>query len=159
VYTYTAYRIGGGADAEDVTSEVFEHALRYRDSYDPSKGEPIAWLLGIARRCLASRTTRPFNATLENRDIEAPGDLEGETIERVTIARTLRRLTQRDRELIALRYAADLSARQIGELMDMSTNAVEVALHRALQRLRTELEPDEISPRTPHLLPDPKKSL
>ena len=49
VYAYVAYRLGDGPDAEDVTSEVFERALRYRESYDRSKGEPIAWLLGIAQ--------------------------------------------------------------------------------------------------------------
>src|SRR5258706_13758594 len=51
VYAYVAYRLGDGPEAEDVTSEVFERALRYRASYDRSKGEPIGWLLGIARRC------------------------------------------------------------------------------------------------------------
>ena len=38
VYAYVAYRIGDGPDAEDVTSEVFERALRYRESYDPTRG-------------------------------------------------------------------------------------------------------------------------
>ena len=52
VYAYVAYRIGDGADAEDVTSETFERAVRYKSSYDRSKGEPISWLLGIARRCI-----------------------------------------------------------------------------------------------------------
>src|SRR3954454_11058268 len=46
VYAYVAYRIGDGADAEDVTSEVFERATRYRATYQPSKGDPVAWLLG-----------------------------------------------------------------------------------------------------------------
>ena len=46
VYAYVAYRIGDGADAEDVTSDTFERALRYRKSFDPSRGEPISWLLG-----------------------------------------------------------------------------------------------------------------
>ena len=50
VYAYVAYRIGDGAEAEDITSEAFERALRYRDSYDPRRGEPVAWLIGIARR-------------------------------------------------------------------------------------------------------------
>ena len=52
VYAYVAYRIGDGPDAEDVTSETVERALRYRRSYDSSKGKPIAWVLGIARRCI-----------------------------------------------------------------------------------------------------------
>src|SRR5581483_2560176 len=54
VYAYAAYRLGDGPDAEEVTSEVFERAVRYRDSYDRSKGEPVAWLLGIASRCASS---------------------------------------------------------------------------------------------------------
>jgi RNA polymerase sigma-70 factor (ECF subfamily) len=48
-------------------------------------------------------------------------------------------LDPRDRELIALRYGADLSARQIAELLELKTNAVEVALHRALRKLREQL--------------------
>ena len=52
VYAYVAYRIGDGPDAEDVTSEVFVRALRYRDSYDAAKGQPITWLTGIARTVL-----------------------------------------------------------------------------------------------------------
>jgi RNA polymerase sigma factor (sigma-70 family) len=59
------------------------------------------------------------------------------------------RLEARDRELIALRYGADLTARQIAGLLDLKTNAVEVALHRALGRLRTSLEGSgETEPRT-----------
>jgi hypothetical protein len=38
VYAYVAYRIGAGPDAEDVTIETFERALRYRSSYDAKKG-------------------------------------------------------------------------------------------------------------------------
>ena len=32
VYSYAAYRLGDGADAEDATSETLERALRYRQS-------------------------------------------------------------------------------------------------------------------------------
>jgi RNA polymerase sigma-70 factor (ECF subfamily) len=49
-------------------------------------------------------------------------------------------LDERDRELIALRYGADLSAAQIGELLGVRANTVEVALHRARNRLATKLE-------------------
>lgn len=39
-----------------------------------------------------------------------------------------------------MRYGADLTAGQIGRLLGLRTNAVEVALHRARQRLRALLE-------------------
>jgi RNA polymerase sigma-70 factor (ECF subfamily) len=145
VYAYVAYRIGDGPDAEDVTSDVFERALRYRSSYNPSKGAPIAWLIGIARRAIDdSLAARPLFLDGDAPELEAPGDLEEDAVRRLTLAAAAARLEPRDRELIALRYGADLTARQIGKLLDTRTNAIEVALHRALSRLRAELgEPAE----------------
>jgi RNA polymerase sigma factor (sigma-70 family) len=136
VYAYAAYRLGDGPDAEDATSDAFERALRYRSSFDPRKGTPAAWLIGIARRSvddiLAARTAllvEPPERAVEDRDSAL----------RIDVARAVERLDRRDRELIALRYGADLTARQIAALLELKTNAVEVALHRALARLRNEL--------------------
>jgi RNA polymerase sigma-70 factor (ECF subfamily) len=142
VYSYVAYRLGDGPDAEDVTSTVFERALRYRSSFNEDKGGPVPWLLGIARRCVdEALVTR--DAPVEEQEQAAPGDLEDETVTRVRLISALARLEERDRELVALRYGADLSAREIGRLLDMETNAVDVALHRARARLRKLLSSDE----------------
>ena len=135
VYAYVAYRVGDGPDAEDLTSETFERAIRYRKSYDPKKGEPVAWLLGIAKRCIDGRGPM-LELARETADEPVPSDLEEDTIRRMTVARAVDVLDERDRELIALRYGADLTARQIAELLGARTNAIEVALHRALGRLR-----------------------
>jgi RNA polymerase sigma-70 factor (ECF subfamily) len=142
VYAYVAYRIGDGPEAEDVTSDAFERALRYRASYDPKRGEPVQWLIGIARRCIESERLRP-QPLPEAEDAPDPLDVEAETVRRLTLEQAVARLDGRDRELLALRYGSDLSARQIGELLELRTNAVEVALHRALGRLRKLLEGDD----------------
>ena len=141
VYAYVAYRIGDGPDADDITSDTIERALRYRDSYDASKGEPMAWLVGIARRAIAEFFARRVDADVDAATAEraADGDLETETSERLLLAEALRVLSEREREIIALRYGADLTARRIGELLGLQTHAVEVALQRALGRLRTAL--------------------
>jgi RNA polymerase sigma-70 factor (ECF subfamily) len=133
--------MGDGPDAEDVTSDVFERALRYRRSYDESRGVPEQWLIGIARRCVddALANRLPF---AEPPDTPAPGDLEEDALRRLGLANAFRSLGERDRELLSLRYGADLSAPQIAEILEQSTNAVEVALHRALERLRRQLERD-----------------
>lgn len=141
VYAYVAYRIGDGPEAEDVTSDAFERALRYRDSFDPRRGDAVSWLVGIARRCVADAVRSRLQTTAAIPDVAAPGDLEGDTVRRVELARAVATLDERGRELVALRYGADLTARQIGELLGLRTNAVEVALSRALQRLRARLEP------------------
>jgi RNA polymerase sigma-70 factor, ECF subfamily len=145
VYAYIAYRVGDGPDAEDLTSETFERALRYKKSYDPRKGEPVQWLLGIAKRCIDGRGPR-LELASEWADEAVAGDLEEETIRRLTVSRAVSTLDERDRELIALRYGADLTARQIAELLGARTNAIEVALHRALGRLRGTFGEDEGEP-------------
>ena len=142
VYAYVAYRIGDGPDAQDVTSETFARALRYRSSFDPKQGEPIAWLLGIARRCMADAHAVGGRRAGALRPGRPPGDLEAESIERLDLRRAVYP-DPRGRELVALRYGADLKARQIAELLGERTNTVEVALHRALERLRAQLEPED----------------
>lgn len=140
VYAFVAYRIGAGHDAEDVTGEVFERALRYRRGYDPTKGAPRAWLVGIARRVLADRAISGAETVAEVPETPAPGDLEGDAVERLTLAAALGQLSDRDRELLAMRYGADMKAAEIAQVLESTTNAVEVAVHRALQRLRTIME-------------------
>lgn len=141
VYAYVAYRIGHGAEAEDVTSETFTRAVRYRDSYDASKGPPITWLIGIARHCVdeAYRQPRVAPGPPEGPSSE---NVESDALERMTIRSAVEQLGDRDRELIALRYGADLSTRDIAERLESNTNAIDVALHRARQRLRALLGDD-----------------
>jgi RNA polymerase sigma factor (sigma-70 family) len=143
VYAYAAYRLGAGHDAEDVTSEVFERALRYRKSYDRSKGEPVAWLLGIAQRCISAALSARAERPLEILEAADGRSMEEESIRRLTLAAAVARLGDRDQELIALRFGADLTAAQIAQVLGAETNTIEVAMHRALRRLRTLLEVDE----------------
>ena len=141
VYGYVAYRIGRVPDLDDVTNECFERAIRYRSTYDERRGTPAAWLIGIARRCVDDWLANRQNGSSPGVDHDvAQVALEDAVLERLTLEQAIARLTPRDRELVALRYGADLSARRISELTDSSVNATEVALHRALARLRAELE-------------------
>jgi RNA polymerase sigma-70 factor, ECF subfamily len=142
VYSYVAYRIGDGPEAEDVTSTTFERALRYRDSFDPAKGSAQAWVLGIARTCIADNFRANAVSQAELHDVRTGESVESEALERLTVQAAVARLGDRDRELIALRYGADLKVREIAALLDERTNTIEVALHRALARLRDDLAGD-----------------
>lgn len=140
VYSYVAYRIGHGADAEDVTSETMLRAVRYRSSFDPKRGTPLSWLIGIARSCVADHQSgRPLTVA-EPVDLPSREDVAHDVAERLSITDAVARLDPKDRELVALRYGADLSTRQIADLLEMKPNAVDVALHRCRARLRVELE-------------------
>ncbi len=73
-------------------------------------------------------------------------DVENESIQRLTLSAAIALLDEREQDLLALRFGGDLTAKRIGEILGLQTNAVEVALHRALGRLRSLL--DEERPRT-----------
>ena len=143
VYAYVAYRIGDGADAEDVTSATFERALRYRETFDQRRGQPVAWLLGIAGNCLSEYYSNRLMPVSDVSEVAAAGELADDSAARLDLRRAVTMLPERDAELIALRYGADLTAKQIAEVTGMRTNAVEVALHRALGTLRQVLETGE----------------
>jgi len=145
VYAYAAYRLGDGPDAEDVVGETFERAVRYREGYDPKKGPPIAWLLGIARRCIDEAHARARAEPPPERSVMSE-DVEEDAVRRLEVRAAVLQLEERDRELIALRYGADLTASQIAQHLGLRTNTVEVRLHRALGRLRELLESEEEEP-------------
>jgi RNA polymerase sigma factor (sigma-70 family) len=140
VYSYVAYRIGPGPDAQDITNDAFERAIRARKTYDPSRGTPVAWLIGIARRCVADAMAARPSVGGELPDAPSAENLEEEAVRRLSLAEAIATLDERDQELLALRYGADLGARRIAEILGLRTNTVEVALHRALARLRYLLE-------------------
>jgi RNA polymerase sigma factor (sigma-70 family) len=142
VYNYAAYRLGDGADAEDATSETLERALRYRLSYDPRTGSAQAWLLGIARRVVDDRLSRSPIAASYGLDAEVAGDdeLASETIERLSLRSALAELSQDERDLLAMRYGADLTAGDISRITGTRTNTIEVALHRTLAKLRRRMD-------------------
>ena len=144
VYAYVAYRVANRADAEDITSETFERAVRYRHTFDGRKGEPIAWLLGIARNCVSEMLARPQAQPLDTEPVSL-SEFESGVATRIVLAQALATLSSGDRELIALRYGADLTGRQIARELDMRQNAVEVALTRARARLAAALE-EEVAP-------------
>ena len=136
VYAYVAYRIGPGPAAEDVTSETMLRAVRYRDRFDPKKGDPLAWLVGIARTCLADHFARQAEAVPPNAAEPSSQDVETDVVRRLAVTDAVSRLPERDRELIALRYGADLGNQFIARLTGLSVSNVSTILHRAVQALR-----------------------
>lgn len=144
VYAYVAYRVHDRSEAEDITSETFVRAVRYRNRYDPRQGEPIAWLLGIARRCIYDASLRP-RPEATSREPAVGADLESDVLSRVSLASAVAALSSSDRDLLALRYGADLSTREIARLLEMRAGSVDVALSRARARLKELLESEHTS--------------
>lgn len=145
VYSYTAYRLGDGPDAEDATGETFARAVRYQKSFDARSGSAQAWLLGIARRVVDDHLSQTQHSAPGFEDGVASlrvEDVADAAVERLFLRAALARLSPADRELLAMRYGADLAVKDIAAIMGVRTNSVDVALHRALARLRESVEMD-----------------
>jgi RNA polymerase sigma factor (sigma-70 family) len=78
VYAYVAGLLRDGPAAEEVTATAFERAYRRRRHFDPGRGEPRAWLFGIARNELRRRG-RQAELAAEPEDVDGVHD-EGQLL-------------------------------------------------------------------------------
>ena len=141
VYAYVAGLLRDGPAAEEVTATAFERAYRKRGRFDPSKGEPRAWLFGIARNAALDelrRRGRQAELAAEPEDADAPAvDASAEQSERRLALRAgLAQLAPRERELIALKFFAGLSNAEIGRVIGTSASNAGTKLHRTMDKLR-----------------------
>jgi len=138
VYGFLAYRTHDQATAEDLTQATFENALRAWSRFDPRKGSERTWLLAIARNLLIDhhRRDRSSRAEIEEDMLPAVAGPEDRPMASHEIADALGRLSDRDREVIALRFGGDLTGPEIAELLGLTLANVQQILSRSLRKLR-----------------------
>ena len=148
VYNFFRYRVRNPADAEDLTSETFEKAWRARDGYRGDRGAFGAWLFTIARNLAvdhyrARRTTVPLDEAPEPVSLTTPEELSEKFSEAERLRRLLEQLPDREREVIAWKYGADLSNREIARVVGLTHSNVGTILHRTIAQLRKDWAREE----------------
>jgi RNA polymerase sigma-70 factor, ECF subfamily len=141
VYAYVSRRVGNRAAAEDVTSEVFHHALANITKYE-WRGAPFgAWLMRIASNALADRWRRLSREQGSESPIEpASADPNPEEIEvRAQLFRLVDSLPDDQRQVVRLRFAHEKSIREIAAAMGRTEGAVKQLQFRGLAALRAEV--------------------
>ena len=151
VYNYVRYRVEDIEVADDITSDVFVRALTRIGKYHP-KGVPFSsWLFAIARNAVRDHMRhqrRHACISLETFSEQTNADLQPEEIffRNVTLDQlraALSALPERDREIIALKFGAELANRSIAQLMNISESNVSVIVYRVVRRLRSDLQSKE----------------
>jgi RNA polymerase sigma-70 factor (ECF subfamily) len=149
VYGFVRFRVGDAHLAEDLTATVFERALAKLASVrEPDRVR--AWLFTVARNVVTDERRRRRRTT----DLDAVENLEhlwADSAERLALDRDewrrlvgyLAELDDRDREVLALRFAAGLSNREVGEIVGRSEAHVAQIAHRAVVKLRRRFEHEE----------------
>jgi RNA polymerase sigma-70 factor, ECF subfamily len=140
VYAFVDRRVHHRADSEDLTSEVFQHALENIARFEWRGAPFVAWLYRIAANAIADRWQR---ASREVRD-RAPLDPADETpaadpeeIERrAEILQFVRKLPEDQRRVIELRFGGERSIREIAKELKRTAGAVKQLQFRGIQNLR-----------------------
>lgn len=144
VYRYVSYRTGNASIAEDITSDVFEKALKHFDSYQQEKASQSTWLMTIARNTITDHFRREGRVQVV-REEDAPEEVSqepevGEQVERLEEVRQLKLclagLPQLDQDIISLKFGAGMNNREIARTLKVSESNVGTRLFRAVRRLR-----------------------
>jgi len=148
VFSYMVCRTGNQALAEDLTAAVFEKAWQKMATYRGDRGAFSTWLFTIARRIVADHFRRhksPDTVSLEElpQPIVAEGTPESECLRREELLwfhTCLKTLSEREQEIVALRFFSGLANKEIARILGLKEGHVGVILYRAIRKLRKEYE-------------------
>ena len=155
VYSYSYYRVGNHHDAEDLTEQAFLQAYRHFErARRESDGRPMRpWLIRIAHN-LASNHHRDKSRRPESNIEAVEPPAHPHTTERVVEGREELRLVMRKlddlpedrRDALIMRFALDMSNREIARALGRSDGATKVLIHRALKQLEEQMSSENGSP-------------
>jgi len=149
VFAYVYGRVQDKEVSLDIVSEVFERAFSKGGSLRSSDAFG-AWLFTIARNAVASHwrkekpTARALHSVAWEWELtQNHRDPEQTVLEREQMAILLyhvHQLSQREQEVLSLKFDAELSNRQISQVMNTSEVNVRVTIYRVLQKLRDRMK-------------------
>jgi RNA polymerase sigma-70 factor (ECF subfamily) len=143
VFAYVYGRVRNVHTTEDLVADVFERAYQKAGSLRNEEAFST-WLFTIARNVIISHGRKHGRETVVDPDVMkeiAPhrASVESELLMREelkAVSEMLRGFPQREQDIVALKFDAELSNPQIAEIMDLSEANVRVILFRTLRKLR-----------------------
>lgn len=147
---YYSSRVSSKADAEDLTSAVFEYCYLNYDKYDPEKASVSTWIFLVAssrwknycrdHRPMADLDELEEFLTTEEDDLQEAVELESDMD---LLKEALLKLTEQQRMIVIQKYFYEKSAQEIGDRLGMTANNVRVVLSRTLKILQKYMTADE----------------
>ena len=145
VYSLALRSLRDVTEAEEVTQRVFTGAWTSRHTFDPTRARLPAWLIGIARNCIADAARRAGREA-ERRQADAvrtdrePRHEESDLlVDRLVVRAEVERLGPPKSTIMALAFYEELTHQQIAQHLDLPLGTVKSHLRRGLTNLRTRL--------------------
>jgi RNA polymerase sigma-70 factor, ECF subfamily len=144
VYRYVYYKVRNGAEAEDLTAQVFLKAWEAIPRYQLREAPFVHWLMRLARNAVidgyrTARTHEGLDEKLHSRELDPAGEYLREEQTR-ELVEAVRRLPEEYQSIIVLRFMHDMSYQELAGFMGKSPGALRVIQHRALAALRRLLD-------------------
>ena len=143
VCRFAAVVAGHDTDPEDIAQDALLKAIAGLDRFDPARGSMEGWLWRIvantAKDAMRRARLRALLTERLARSEPAVVNLEEVAVDRLAageLLNALARLSPRDRQLIGLRFVADLDTVSVGAIVGLSAESARRAIGRALDRLR-----------------------
>ncbi|MDF2678826.1 MAG: polymerase subunit sigma-24 [Brevibacillus sp.] len=149
VYKYVCYRINNHYAAEELCSHIFEAVISKYSTFSPEKSNFEVWLFAIARNAVTDyfRSLKKKRAVFSLDSIldmvlakPSPEEMviQGDNNRALFLA--LAKLSDKERNIIAMKYAAGLKNSEIADLLGVSGSNIGVVLYRSLKKLQKELD-------------------
>ena len=139
VYAFVARRARDRTEAEDLTAEVFHHALAHLGRFE-WRGIPFAaWLVQIARNAVADRWQRRARERERRLPIRPTTDARRTWTAELVLADLVRQLPGDQQRVVLERFVEDKSIREIAHELGRTEGAVKQLQFRALETLRARM--------------------
>ena len=141
MYAYVSRRLANREAAEDVTSEVFHHALANLPRFE-WRGAPFgAWLMRIASNSIADRwrrSSREQTDALADDLRPAPSPARKKSKSARNCSAWCRNCLVEQQKVVQMRFAEEKSIREIAQALGRTEGAVKQLQFRGIQTLREE---------------------
>ncbi len=151
IYSYIDSRIHCRAVAEELANDVFVSVYRNLHTYDPNKSFIAVWLYAIAGNRLknyykSNRNHEQSYVFWEEGGMTAAEGSRDEIAEkelRLMLESVMKRLPERNRKIVWLKYFRNMTSQEIGEYMGLTSGNVRIILKRSLNAMKEILEQRE----------------
>lgn len=145
VYAFSLSIVRSHEAAEDILQDVYIRIWDSADQYS-SAGKPLAWILAVTRN-EARQYLRQHSRTvaLPAEDLQARMEAQppgAAPEDRMVLSALLDALSDEERQIVTLHAVAGLKHRELSKLLSLPLSTVISKYHRALKKLKNQLEED-----------------